>query len=69
MDATANEVDFPGVNVKGFPTIILFPASRDGSPKKAVEFEGSRDIDGFTDFLRKSATLPFRLSDEGDLDL
>jgi len=26
MDATANEIDVPGVDIKGFPTILFFPA-------------------------------------------
>jgi len=69
MDATANEVDFPGVNVKGFPTILYFPSCREGEAKRVVEYDGSRDMDGFVEFLRKNAVTPFRLADEGDLDL
>lgn len=64
MDATANEVEYPGVNVKGFPTIILFPASPNGEPKQPMEFDGNRDLEGFTSFLQKNAVKPFTLDDE-----
>jgi len=65
MDATANEVDDPNVNVQGFPTIIFFPA---GENKKAMNYDGSRDLDGFTDFLKENAQVKFTLneSDDGD---
>lgn len=65
IDATANEVDYPGVNVRGFPTILFFPA---GS-KQVVEYDGSRDVDGFVAFLKKNAAKPFSLTDEDDLEL
>lgn len=64
MDATANEVDYPGVNVRGFPTILLFPATRDGQRKTPIEFDGSRDANGFVEFLRKNAAMPFKLGEE-----
>ena len=47
------EVDFPGFAIKGFPTIFFFPA---GDAKKAVEYDGGRDLDGFLAFLGKKAT-------------
>jgi protein disulfide-isomerase A1 len=53
MDGTTNEVDFAGVAVKGFPTIYFFPA---GDAKAAMEYDGSRDLDGFIAFLQKHAT-------------
>jgi protein disulfide-isomerase A1 len=46
MDATENEVDVPGVNVKGFPTIIGFVKGADGK-KNVVEYDGARDLKGF----------------------
>ncbi|DAZ96178.1 TPA: hypothetical protein N0F65_012368 [Lagenidium giganteum] len=52
MDATENEVDHPGVDVKGFPTILFFPANDKQNP---VVYWGARDVDGFTDFLKKNA--------------
>ena len=69
MDATANEVEYPGVNVKGFPTIILFPATTNGQAKQPIEFDGNRDIDGFISFLQKNAAKPFSLDDEDDSEL
>lgn len=53
MDGTGNEVDVEGVNIRGFPTIIFFPA---GDAKAAVDYDGSRDLDGFISFLQKHAT-------------
>jgi len=64
MDATANEVDYEGLNVRGFPTIYFFPASKDGSPKVPVEFDGSRDFDGFVSFLKKNAVNEVIVSDD-----
>lgn len=62
MDATENEVDHPGVDVKGFPTIIFFPAADKMNP---VVYEGSRDLEGMTAFLKENA----REFDLGDEDL
>jgi len=52
MDATANEIDVAGVEVQGFPTIYFFPGNNKSSPKK---YDGSRDLDGFVDYLKKNA--------------
>ncbi|KAI9998297.1 hypothetical protein PInf_002677 [Phytophthora infestans] len=52
MDATANEIDHPGVDVRGFPTILFFPAKDKQNP---VVYEGSRDVEGFTEFLKSNA--------------
>lgn len=69
IDGTANEVDYPNVNVRGFPTILFFPASADGvsRDKTPVEFDGSRDVDGFVSFLQKHATHPFSLAGRDEL--
>jgi len=58
MDATANEIDHPGVNVKGFPTLYFFPK---GEAKTVVEYDGARDLDGLTAFLKKNVKTPFTL--------
>jgi protein disulfide-isomerase A1 len=55
-------VDHPEVNVQGFPTLIFFPAG----PKKAQEYDGSRDLDGMLSFIKKNAKVPFTLADDGD---
>ena len=66
MDATANEVDYPGVNVKGFPTLIFFPAG--AAVTKVVEYDGARDLEGLTAFLKKNVKTPFTLPAGGDAD-
>ena len=64
VDATANEVEYEGVNVKGFPTLIFFPA---GENKVVVEYDGSRDLAGLTAFLKKNVKRSFKLeSDDGE---
>ena len=60
MDATANEIDHPNVNVQGFPTIKFFPANSD----TVVDYDGARDEDGFVEFLKENAAIPFTLDGE-----
>lgn len=52
MDATANEIDVPGVAVKGFPTIIFFPAGDKANPRK---YEGGRELEDFIGFLEENS--------------
>ncbi|CAH0522004.1 unnamed protein product [Peronospora belbahrii] len=52
IDATANEIDHPGVDVRGFPTVIFFPGKDKQSP---IVYEGSRDAEGLAEFLKKNA--------------
>ncbi len=52
IDATANEVDYKTLNVRGFPTIVFFPAKAD---KPIVEYNEERTLDGFVSFLRANA--------------
>ncbi|RLN96359.1 hypothetical protein BBJ28_00007918 [Nothophytophthora sp. Chile5] len=52
MDATENEVDHPGVDVRGFPTLLFFPAKDKQNP---VVYEGARDVEGLTEFLKTNA--------------
>lgn len=51
MDSTTNDNDH--VAVKGFPTIVFFPA---GSKDKPVTYEGPRTVEGFVSFLNQHAT-------------
>jgi len=51
IDATGNEVDMKGVDVRGFPTIYFFPA---GSSTPET-FEGDRTAEGIISFLEKNA--------------
>lgn len=50
MDATANEAD--GVNIKGFPTLMFYPANN----KTPVDFSGNRDEEGLLSFLREKSS-------------
>lgn len=61
MDATANEIDQPGVNVQGFPTIIFFPAGKKDSP---VDYSGARTAEAMADFIKEHATSKFDLEDD-----
>jgi len=69
IDATANEVDYEGVNVGGFPTLYFFPAGR---AKNAMLFDGARNAEGLEDYILKNANSDFELppmdDDEEDQD-
>ena len=56
------QVDHPGVNIQGFPTLMFFPA---GS-QEVVNYNGARDLDGLTDFLKENAKVAFTLDGEDD---
>jgi len=58
IDATANEIDHPKVTNKGFPTIFFFRADAKDNP---IQYEGSRDVDGFIKFLKENAVTPVTL--------
>ena len=60
IDASNN--DAPGVEVQGFPTIILFKAN----DNERVNFEGDRTVDGFVDFLAKNAVYGSEIGDAGE---
>merc|ERR1712054_510709 len=65
MDATANEIDIPGVNVRGFPTIIFFKGDDKASP---VVYEGGRTKSDFIKYLKKNASNTIGDIDEDDDD-
>ena len=56
MDATANEIDIPGLSVQGFPTIIFFKGNKKDAPMK---YEEGREVDDFVTFLENNAATPF----------
>ena len=58
IDSTENDV--PGVQIEGFPTIILFKANDNAR----VEFKGDRTVDGFLNFLAENAVHGSDLSTE-----
>jgi len=59
IDATANDVP-PQLNIKGFPTILFFPAA----DKNPVEYQGSRDLEDLKSFVLKQTGA----EDEGEDD-
>ncbi|KIZ05381.1 protein disulfide isomerase 1 [Monoraphidium neglectum] len=57
MDGTENE--HGDVEVKGFPTILLFPAGKGAKP---ITFDGGdRSLKALTKFLKKNAKVKFEL--------
>jgi protein disulfide-isomerase A1 len=60
MDATANEVDYPGADVEGFPTLLFFPGNDKANP---VKYEGGRELDALASWLKEHASTKFELSD------
>merc|ERR1711966_135023 len=54
MDATENEIDYPGVDVKGFPTLLFFP----GNDKTPVAYDGARETEAMISYIQKHATTP-----------
>jgi len=49
IDATSNDVPAQ-LNIRGFPTILLFPAGNKDTP---VEYQGTRQLDDLKDFVTK----------------
>eukprot|EP00600_Ochromonadales_sp_CCMP1393_P006799 CAMPEP_0174968286 /NCGR_PEP_ID=MMETSP0004_2-20121128/8047_1 /TAXON_ID=420556 /ORGANISM="Ochromonas sp., Strain CCMP1393" /LENGTH=478 /DNA_ID=CAMNT_0016217497 /DNA_START=39 /DNA_END=1475 /DNA_ORIENTATION=+ len=52
MDSTANEVDVPGLAVKGFPTLYFFKGNDKANP---VKYEEGRELDDFVKYLNENA--------------
>ena len=52
MDATGNEIDVPGCEVKGFPTIYFFKGDDKANP---MRYEGQRELDDFVAYLTENA--------------
>jgi len=51
MDATANAAP-EGLDIKGFPTLIFFPADN----KEGVTYNGERDLDSLIKFVKEKAS-------------
>ena len=62
MDATANDVDYDGMSLSGYPTLYFF----DGKSKKPKLMDSWSDlnVESFKSFLKKEAATPY---DEGKL--
>jgi protein disulfide-isomerase-like protein len=56
MDSTANEIDVPGVAVRGFPTLYFFKGNDKSNP---VRYEGARELDDLLEFLEQNAHHSF----------
>jgi protein disulfide-isomerase A1 len=50
FDATANEAD--GVEIRGYPTLKFYPK---GENKKAIDYDGERDLESFKNWLREKS--------------
>jgi protein disulfide-isomerase A1 len=63
IDASNN--DTPGEDIKGFPTLRLYPA---GKNKKGIEYEGDRSIESLRAFIKKNGThgVDAVIGEEGD---
>jgi protein disulfide-isomerase A1 len=58
-DATANEFDVPGMNIRGFPTIFFFKGN---DKSRAIKYEAGREVEDFIDFLAENAATPFSVA-------
>jgi protein disulfide-isomerase A1 len=59
MDYTANELDVAGIDIKGFPTILFFPAANKAEP---VVYKQEREVNTFVAFLKEHASKPFEVA-------
>lgn len=65
QDATANEVDHPDVNVRGFPTLKFFPA---GEGASVVDYNGARETEDLIKFVKENAKSDLgAVDDEAEL--
>uniref|UniRef100_M4DUP6 Protein disulfide-isomerase n=1 Tax=Brassica campestris TaxID=3711 RepID=M4DUP6_BRACM len=58
MDGTTNE--HPKAKAEGFPTVLFFPAGNKTS-SEPITVDADRTVVAFYKFLRKHATIPFKL--------
>merc|ERR1711871_1270596 len=63
--STANEIDVPGVNVRGFPTLYFFKGDDKTNP---VVYEGGRTKADFIKYIKKNASNSLGDIDEDDDD-
>jgi protein disulfide-isomerase A1 len=54
FDATQNYFD-PSYNIRGFPTVLFFPANNKAEP---LRYEGNRDFPSIAKFIMDNAALP-----------
>lgn len=58
-DATANEFDVEGLNIKGFPTIYFFK----GDDKTPQQYNEGREVEDFVEFLKTNGATKFEHSE------
>lgn len=56
MDATANEIDVPGLGVKGFPTLFFLKGNDKAHP---IKYEGGRSLDDLVSYVKEKASNKF----------
>jgi protein disulfide isomerase len=56
IDATQNDVE--GIQIKGYPTLKLFPG---GPKRKVIDYEGNREPEDIKRFLRENAYHPVHI--------
>jgi protein disulfide-isomerase A1 len=70
FDATVN--DAPGVMIQGFPTLVLYPATEDGTGKKGpgIKYEGAREFEDMQAFVELHGlnvpSFNFKTKDDDD---
>jgi protein disulfide-isomerase A1 len=62
MDSTLNE--YPGLEVRGFPTLLFYKKGEKSSPKT---YEGERTLEGMLEYLEKETGLSLSGGADGDL--
>jgi protein disulfide-isomerase A1 len=65
-DATANEFDYPGLTIRGFPTIYFFKGNDKANP---VRYEEGRELEDFVNFLKNNGANPVTVAVEGNDEL
>jgi protein disulfide-isomerase A1 len=65
MDATANDVPGGKVNIRGFPTLVFFPANGKDAP---LTYEGDRTLEALREYVVENADLPLDGEDGDDDD-
>ncbi len=66
VGTTPAQIVHPEAKVRGFPTLLLFPA---GEKKASVAFEGTRDLKTLVEFVKGRATVPFTLPEVSSLPI
>ncbi len=57
-------MEHPGVEIKGFPTLLFFPAGK--KSEAPLKYEGPREINNFIEYLKEHSTKPFEVEMEAE---